>query len=119
MRSNRKIFFHDTPARWNSFTAWLSKRGFRSLGGFGGNPRFLAGFRTEPWRRRRDPASACNGKLSGDRQLTTGTDRDFTGCPDGCSDLTRFPPTEPVAFLSSIWHRRGGRQEPLPVRMRV
>jgi hypothetical protein len=28
-------------------------------------------------------------------------------------------PREPVAFCFPFWHRRGGRQGPLPVRMRV
>src|SRR5258708_20129782 len=28
-------------------------------------------------------------------------------------------PRESVAFRFPFWHRRGGRQEPLPVRMRV
>jgi hypothetical protein len=53
-------------------------------------------------------------------QPRAGTDPGFARCLESIGKIkVQSPLREPVAFRFSIWHRKGGRQEPLPVRMRV
>jgi hypothetical protein len=55
--------------------------------------------------------------VAGDIGLTLWNGLVFYPLPGRLQRIKSFSLTEPVAFRSSFWHRRVGRQE--PVRMRV
>jgi hypothetical protein len=59
------------------------------------------------------------GQATGYYRLTNWNGLGFYPLPGRLERFNTTLLTEPVAFRSPIWHRRGGRQEPLLVRMRV
>jgi hypothetical protein len=58
-------------------------------------------------------------RIPRDYWLTTRNGLGLNPLPGQQWQFNSNPLTEPVAFRSSIWHRKGGWREPLLVRMRV